>query len=83
MQYNGDKSIGFRCADTSCRSKAILFPKSKEFKIISNHTLKFEEHKKLQGSMKNDRFIKAMENNNLKEIQLTKKDNIKEILWFK
>ena len=83
VQYNGDKSIGFRCADTSCRSKAILFPKSKEFKIISNHTLKFEEHKKLQGSMKNDRFIKAMENNNLKEIQLTKKDNIKEILWFK
>ena len=83
VQYNGDKSIGFRCTDTNCRSKAILFPKNKEFRILSNHTLKFEEHKKLQGSMKNDRFIKAMENNNLKEIQLTKKDNIKEILWFK
>lgn len=83
VQYNGDKSIGFRCTDTNCRSKAILFPKNKEFRVLSNHTLKFEEHKKLQGSMKHDKFIKAMENNNLKEIQLTKKDNIKEILWFK
>ena len=83
VQYNGDKSIGFRCTDTNCRSRAVLFPKSKEFKIMSQHTLKYDEHKKLQASMKSDKFIKVMENNELKEIQLTKKDNIKKILWYK
>lgn len=83
VQYNGDNSIGFRCTDINCKSRAVLNPKNKEFKILTPHTLEFEKHLKLIGCYKTDKFIKSMEMNKFKEIQLTKKDNKKIILWYK
>ena len=83
VQYNGDNSIGFRCTDIHCKSRAVLNPKNKEFKILTPHTLKFEQHGKLIGGYKTDKFIKSMEVNKFKEIQLTRKENKKIILWYK
>ena len=82
IQYNNDGTYGFKCAENQCRSKALL-DRNKNFNILSKHTMDFRDHKKLHGSYLRDRFIKFMLQKNLKEIQLTKKDDKKVIEWYK
>jgi hypothetical protein len=83
VQYNNDGTVGFKCTEPNCRSKAIMDPRKKTFTIISKHMLSFKEHKKLHGSYLRDRYIKFMIHKKIREVQLTKKNDKKIIEWYK
>jgi len=83
VQYNNDGTVGFKCTETNCRSKALLDPRKKTFTIITKHLLSFKEHKKLHGCYLRDRYIKFMMHKKIREVQLTKKNDKKIIEWYK
>ena len=83
VQYNNDGTVGFKCTEPNCRSKALMDPRKKTFTIISKHMLSFKEHKKLHGCYLRDRYIKFMMHKKIREVQLTKKNDKKIIEWYK
>jgi hypothetical protein len=83
VQYNNDGTVGFKCTEPNCRSKALLDPRKKTFTIMSKHLLNFKQHKKLHGSYLRDRYIKFMIHKKIREVQLTKKNDKKIIEWYK
>jgi hypothetical protein len=83
VQYNNDGTVGFKCTEPNCRSKAILDPRKKTFTVMSKHLLNFKQHKKLHGSYLRDRYIKFMIHKKIREVQLTKKNDKKIIEWYK
>ena len=83
IQYNNDGSVGFKCTEPGCKSKAVLIQGTHTFNVITPHMFDFKQHKKLHSSYLRDKFIKIMLKKKLSEIQLTKRDDKKVIEWYK